>query len=377
MTKRFTRRFLSVLFIVWPLLSGLLPSYTDDHTNNKQIAGHRILRTLNQPKDGVSVSSPRVIFEDRAGLYWIGTYTGVSSYSDKQDKWTSFTKQTGELVADAVEQIGQSGDDNLWFVSGHTAIRPGPNLSCFAGQQWKKSDSTPKDSIFTRQISAMFPGHNGKLWFASKDELVAYDGRQWEPRIKLSQAIGNEFSIGIRTGLQDSEGYVWLGTTEGILRFDERNREWKLFNPFQKNVNSEEQTTSINYGEMMIRDGIYRSYEDRKGRIWWASAGVAGVYLVYDKNLGSWTQYKLRDHLQSVSSAANKIGLSVIYQDKNGTMMFGTSIGLITFTEGDKQWKLLTPENSSLPHASISAISEDRAGRIWIGTGAGIIVLEP
>lgn len=57
-------------------------------------------------------------------------------------------------------------------------------------------------------------------------------------------------------------------------------------------------------------------------------------------------------------------------------MMFGTKIGLITFNEHDKEWQILNTENSVLPDNRITTIFEDRSGRIWVGTDAGIVVLE-
>ena len=57
-------------------------------------------------------------------------------------------------------------------------------------------------------------------------------------------------------------------------------------------------------------------------------------------------------------------------------MIFGTKLGLINFNERDKEWQILTTENSVLPDNRITTIFEDRSGRIWVGTGAGIVILE-
>lgn len=58
-------------------------------------------------------------------------------------------------------------------------------------------------------------------------------------------------------------------------------------------------------------------------------------------------------------------------------MMFASDVGLISFKEDKNEWAVFTPENSGLPEGHITSIMEDRKGRIWLGTGKGIVVLEP
>lgn len=129
------------------------------------------------------------------------------------------------------------------------------------------------------------------------------------------------------------------------------------------------------YAEVQIVDGVYDIYEGRKGRVWFASA-VSGSYFSYDKHTESWAHYTLADFLPRSVPKDVDPGLTKMYQDRFGRMMFGTKIGLITFNEHDKEWQILNTENSVLPDNRITTIFEDRSGRIWVGTGAGIVVLE-
>jgi ligand-binding sensor domain-containing protein len=223
----------------------------------------------------------------------------------------------------------------------------------------------------------MFPGRDGKLWFSIKNALAAYDSQHWVSHIKLSEALGSDSSVSIRAGLQDSERRVWLATSEGIVRFDERKQKCDILDPFQEKAEAGDDFEYSIYARMMIARGIYHIYEDRRGRIWWAAtAGPVNPILVYDKGNGSWSHYELGKHLPAGLRADGNIGLTVMYQDKDGRMMFGTSVGLLTFTETENKWELFTPHNSGLPDALIICIFEDQAGRIWLGTGKGIVVLE-
>lgn len=66
-----------------------------------------------------------------------------------------------------------------------------------------------------------------------------------------------------------------------------------------------------------------------------------------------------------------------ICQDSVGLIMIGTDFGLITFSEAEGKWALLTAKNSVLPDDSINCVMEDKKGHIWLGTKNGIVVLAP
>ena len=56
--------------------------------------------------------------------------------------------------------------------------------------------------------------------------------------------------------------------------------------------------------------------------------------------------------------------------------MFGSHEGLFTLNEAEKKWELATSENSGLPTDWVTSISEDKLGRIWIGTSNGVVILD-
>ena len=141
---------------------------------------------------------------------------------------------------------------------------PGANLSCFDGEHWLKPESASKNSVIRNRITAMFPGRNGKLWFALKDELRVYDGTKRRPGLKMSEAIEEDDPVTVRVGLQDSSGCIWLGTTHGILRFDEQRKEWRICNPFEQNSTSTSSALKDRYVREIAKRGIIAIYEDRR-----------------------------------------------------------------------------------------------------------------
>ncbi len=63
--------------------------------------------------------------------------------------------------------------------------------------------------------------------------------------------------------------------------------------------------------------------------------------------------------------------VSLMVFDKNNVMWLATYSGLVRYD--GKEWNLFSPENSSLPYRQISALSIDKNGTVWIGTGQGDI----
>lgn len=89
---------------------------------------------------------------------------------------------------------------------------------------------------------------------------------------------------------------------------------------------------------------------------------------MYDKRVKKWVVYNVLSEVNG------------IYQDNSGLMMFGTRAGLATLSESDNSWKLFKVDSMGLDNnfpGRIAAITADRSGRIWLGTGKGIVVLQP
>lgn len=393
-------KYLTYLLVSLVITPGTtLPSPVTDDAKDQQVADHRTVRVYSAENSGAAVLFANTIFQDRSGVYWIGNPDGAHRYDNKRDLWRSFTKDVGALAAEDVEMIGQSMDKKLWFVPNDPY--PGPDVSSFDGRRWRKINRKLSHPTLRDNVTAMFSGKDGRVWFALEERLVNYDGRRWSRPINLSQAIagprptvrfplkavpklfsadaeeldpetrdalkeyGYQKLFAVQAGLQDSEGYIWLATFKGIVRFDERKHQWK------------------ECPEMKTRTFVRHIYEDRQGRLWFAD-NHSHVY-VYDKATGSWTPHNLLDHvppnsgddLRALHDGGRSLAIRGIYQDKRGQLMFATREGLLTHTEAEGVWRLFTPENSSLPSRIVTCIMEDRSGRVWIGSGRGIVVLEP
>ncbi len=141
--------------------------------------------------------------------------------------------------------------------------------------------------------------------------------------------------------VQTRDGYLWLGTYEGLARFDGLN-----FTVFDKSNTSEMESNSIK-----------ALAEDSQGGLW---VGTSSGLLHYSQ--GRFESFGGRQELRSHF-------ILCLLLDHSGTLWIGTTGGLHRWA--DNRLEAFTTAHG-LSGNYISALSDDGAGGIWIGTGRGL-----
>ncbi|HEU4388030.1 MAG TPA: two-component regulator propeller domain-containing protein, partial [Blastocatellia bacterium] len=169
------------------------------------------------------------------------------------------------------------------------------------------------------------------------DDAVTYSRRVW----RSVDGLPEDFAQSVA---QTPDGYVWIGTSAGLVRFD--GARFVVF--------------SRENAPALADDSIYCLLVSRDGTLW---AGTEGGGLVRYKN-GLFRSYGESDGLTNAF-------VRVIFEDKNGTIWVGTDAGLFqlraeTLTRIDGR--------GSTPQMNVHAICETRDGRLLVG-GWGLLVL--
>ncbi len=157
--------------------------------------------------------------------------------------------------------------------------------------------------------------------------------------------------------LKDSQGFVWLGTADGLNQYDSHQFIHHKHNPFDS-------TTISN-------DHILCLYEDSKQNLW---VGTADGLNRYDRLTKRFVRYnhrfrKVKEH--------PVYAVSAIHEDQWHTLWVGTSNGLWRVMPQRNQYQLsvYTPEQTvvhSLYGSRVRCLFEDKNHNIWIGTRAGL-----
>lgn len=147
---------------------------------------------------------------------------------------------------------------------------------------------------------------------------------------------------------QDSRGYMWFGTQEGLNKYD--GIKFTVYQP------------KYNDPHAMSSGWALSISEDNNGDIW---IGTRDGVNVLDVNAGKFRSYSV----SSGDSSINDMMARVVYKDQQGTMWVGTRKGLNQYISSEKRFKhysfIGTPEN---PTVDVVAISEDITGALWLGS---------
>jgi transcriptional regulator with GAF, ATPase, and Fis domain/ligand-binding sensor domain-containing protein len=161
---------------------------------------------------------------------------------------------------------------------------------------------------------------------------------------------------------QDPDGYVWLGTQEGLNRYD----------GFEFLVLAHDSDDPGSLADA----GIRSLFVDRSG-VLWVGTDMGGLSR-YDNASRSFTNF-LHDPSDPASIASNRV--RVVFEDSRGRLWVGTDgSGLDQFDRGTSTFRHLMNEPGnpgSLSDNHVWAIAEDGAGGIWVGAKDGLNRLEP
>jgi signal transduction histidine kinase/ligand-binding sensor domain-containing protein/CheY-like chemotaxis protein len=213
-------------------------------------------------------------------------------------------------------------------------------------------------------IFCMIQDKRGFLWLGTEDGLNRFDGRMCkvyrnDPDDPNSLSYSN-----IRALYEDRQGYIWAGTITGELnRFDLKTEKFERFALDAKNLipQNEKIVTAI--------------AEDSFGGLW-VSTSHSGVFYKKD-NSSPFTPLEL-----PVKGTGNlrQPYIYAIALDQNGELWFGTGRGLFKYESS--QFVLIpfpeTPADSTtVSPVSIRSLSNGPSGRLWIGTSKGVGWYDP
>jgi ligand-binding sensor domain-containing protein len=151
---------------------------------------------------------------------------------------------------------------------------------------------------------------------------------------------------------QDRSGYIWMGTSNGLSRYDGQNCILFEHDPLDSNSLSD--------------NGILSLLADTSGVLW---VGTRRGLDRFDPTTTKWTRY-LHDSENDSSVSHDRI--NTIYEDRTGVLWVGTAHGLNRFERKSGTFKRYfpAPVDSSRPGESfIGTVLEDREGTFWVGTG--------
>ncbi|MBN1155322.1 response regulator [candidate division KSB1 bacterium] len=216
---------------------------------------------------------------------------------------------------------------------------------------------TPDDGLSQSNVTCILQDSRGFMWFGTFNGLNRYDGYTFE-LFHYHADDPHSLSHNYVSALyEDHNGYLWIGTSDGLNRYDRR------MNRFQSYTREESDSNSIRDNQ------IETIFEDSKGRLWIGTRN--GGLALFRAESESFIHY-FHDANDNRSLSSNFI--RVIFEDSNGNLWIAHENGALDiFNEQQKEFKHLAINGKKLTDARISSIVESPDKHVWIGTqGAGL-----
>ena len=223
---------------------------------------------------------------------------------------------------------------------GARARLPGTIGDEYLYDSWQREHGLPQVSV-----NAIVQDHRGYLWVGTEDGLARFDGTGFLVFDRDRHKVPQLQSHTIRALLPDRDDGLWIATRRGLARLRMGDR-LDLY------------TTA----DGLANDDVRTLYQDREGHLWIGTE--AGLSRFHAGSFSSWTT---RDGLLDDSVWA-------ILEDRRGGLWIGTEGGLQRF-ENDR-FTAASTTREGLAGDHVRALYEDRRGRLWIGTSGGLTRFE-
>lgn len=291
----------------------------------------------------------KIIFEDKVGTVWVMPTNGNFSYFDpKLNKLTSLITDSGNPESIFAPNIRNNYIDrqgNCWL-----ACNRGIQQMSFFPHSYDVKLIDPK-----YEIRCFFKDSLKQIWVASKSGAIRIFHQDGSLLGFLSGqgTISKEkvsFGRNVYCIFADNKGIIWMGTKkDGLFRLKAKN-----LNQFEvkQYLHQENDSYSIS------NNSIYSICQDSKGHIWIGSYG-GGLNLLKEDRQGN-LMFLHSGNLLKNYPYEHGMRIRHISRTVQGTILIGTTDGLITFSEQFRQpEEIKFYRNVRIPKLTSSLSSND------------------
>ena len=219
------------------------------------------------PADSASLSQDNILslLIDHGGTLWAGTDDGLNRLDARTGRFTVFRPKSGLIESRWYRVLAEGADGAIWMGTYTQGLQ---RLDVRTGEIVAyKNDPKVRGSLSSNRVNALCVDHAGTLWVGTQNGLNRFDRNTGEfTTFGERDGLPNNAVEGILEGSADR---LWLSTGNGLSRFDPRAR---TFNNYY---------SDDGLADDEFKDAVY--YKSASGEMYFG--GVNGVTAFYPEKV--------------------------------------------------------------------------------------------
>lgn len=323
-------------------------------------------------RDGLSHNRILSITINNSGTATLGTAKGVSVFSNGTCVAMKINKG---IDTSSVIHVLEDSKKNVWYSTLENGV--------FKQKGTQIENYSVNTGLLNNMVFATLERENGKHWFLTGEGLYElYNGKC----DSINPAKINSFAT-YQCYLKDKAGQLWIGTSEGLVK-----------------ENTDGTFEAIYKQNGLVDNNIWSIYQDKESNLWFASIQNGVSKLASERFVMLTTKDQLlNNEIKSIyinsngeTAIGSREGLTIIKnkikrnykysdfkgnpdiwsikQDRSGNYIIGTTNGVYIFN--GTSFKVIKCKYSEDPMNTVLDVFVDQSGEIWLGTQAGVGVIE-
>ena len=246
-------------------------------------------------------------------------------------------------------------------------------LALWATWGWSSLDARPlplqverlsaRQGLSQSTVSCILQDSFGLVWIGTQDGLNRFDGHGFEVYRRIPRDPNSLPDNDVKALLEDPTGDLWVGTVGGLARWRRGSDDFEIFRNDPEDPNS------------LASNLVLGLHRDRWGSLWVATSD-AGLDR-FDPKTGTFRHFR-NDPEQAASLSDDRT--RVVTSDRIGNLWVGTFGGLDLFnpeTDDFLHFRHRPDDPTSLSNDEVLAVHEDSRGDLWVGTSDGLNRFDP
>lgn len=314
------------------------------------------------PYDNSTISDDEItsIYEDKNGIFWIGTGNGVSKFDKYKQGFTTISLNNNPNKGLIDYSVWSFAEDNLH----NTYIGTKKDLTIYDIKH-NMFHHIIRDINQSHYLLSIYVENNDKIWLGYDDGLFLlriHNLKEHQYSFEKIAILKDKYAnrdVRVYSIIPADEEHLWVGSRAGLSLINKSTLAYSFFY-------AQDEKTNLGEGSVKI------VYKDLTGKTWVVTSNK-GLYSVRQSGQNGF----FFDYFPIIAHDETNSHITCLLQTKKGYMWLGT------YGEGIKKLNLKTrktinyTESEGLSNNVIYGLLEDGDGNIWASTNKGISKFNP